>query len=358
LVMTIEKAARIAVCSLIPNRPYHVQWFITRKCNYRCKGCNVWLEQDSKELTTEEVKKGLDILKELGVIEIVFSGGNPLLRDDIDEILEYASRYFITTVYDNGSMVTKKIDTLQKVDFVAISIDSLDPEKHNYIKGVNGAWKNAMNALETLQKKGIHACISPTISQLNLHEIVDLTNYFSQKKIPIWFCLYSYDFSTSDSQLFKIGKKNDEFLITDRKAMIALCNSLIAMKKKNNNILVTTQLLKAIKDLYLKGVRTWKCQALRNFFVIDHLGRVAGCHLRKPVASIFDIPKLWNSKKMDILRKHYNACDKCIYLCYIFYSIHGGVKGNLQIAEEHWKNAKLFFKGKNNAISPCLINMQ
>lgn len=356
--MTLEKAARIAVCSLIPNRPYHVQWFITRKCNYRCKGCNVWSEQDSKELTTEEVKKGLDILKELGVIDIVFSGGNPLLRDDIDEILEYASRYFITTVYDNGSMVAKKIDALQKVDFVAISIDSLDPEKNNYIKGVKGAWENAMNALEILQKRGIHVCVSPTISQLNLHEIVDLTNHFSQKNIPLWFCLYSYDFSIGDSQLFKIGKKNDEFLITDRKAMVALCNSLIAMKKKNSNILVTTQLLKAIKDLYLKGIRTWKCRALQNFFVIDHLGRVAGCHLRKPVASIFDIQKLWNSKKMDILCKNYNNCDKCIYLCYIFYSIHGSVKGNLQIAEEHWKNAKLFFKGKNNGSFPCLINVQ
>jgi len=61
--MTIEKAASIVARSLTPNRPYHVQWMLTRKCNYRCKGCNVWREQDTKELPTEEVKKGLDILK-------------------------------------------------------------------------------------------------------------------------------------------------------------------------------------------------------------------------------------------------------------------------------------------------------
>ncbi|MCK4436240.1 radical SAM protein, partial [Candidatus Bathyarchaeota archaeon] len=102
LVMTLEKATNIIVRSLTPNRPHHVQWMITRKCNYRCKGCNVWREQDTRELSTEEIKRGLDILRELGVIEVVLSGGNPLLRDDIGEIIEYTSRFFVTTIYDNG----------------------------------------------------------------------------------------------------------------------------------------------------------------------------------------------------------------------------------------------------------------
>jgi MoaA/NifB/PqqE/SkfB family radical SAM enzyme len=82
----------------------------------------------------------LDILRELGVIEVVLSGGNPLLRDDIGEIIEYASRFFITTVYDNGSMAVEKIDDLHDADLVAISIDSLNPEKNDYVKGVKGAW--------------------------------------------------------------------------------------------------------------------------------------------------------------------------------------------------------------------------
>ena len=129
MVMTLEKAARIIACSFRPNRPYHVQWLITRKCNYRCKGCNVWQDQDAHELTTEQIKRGLDILKKLDVVDIVFSGGNPLLRDDIDEILRYASRSFVTTVYDNGSMAVKKIEALRHVDFVAISLDTMDAEK-------------------------------------------------------------------------------------------------------------------------------------------------------------------------------------------------------------------------------------
>jgi MoaA/NifB/PqqE/SkfB family radical SAM enzyme len=98
---------------------------ITRKCNYRCRGCNVWKAQDQRELPTEDIKRGLDILKDLGIAEIVLSGGDPLLRDDAAEIIEYASRLFLTTVYDNGSMALEKIDALRKADFVAISIDSL-----------------------------------------------------------------------------------------------------------------------------------------------------------------------------------------------------------------------------------------
>ena len=114
-----KKAASIAARSLSPGKPHHAQWLVTRKCNYRCLGCNVWKEQDENELSTEEVKKGLDILKKIGIVELVLSGGDPLLRDDIGEIVEHASKLFVTTVYDNGSMAAKKIDALRNVDFVA-----------------------------------------------------------------------------------------------------------------------------------------------------------------------------------------------------------------------------------------------
>jgi len=357
LVFTLEKAARIVLCSLLPDRPYHVQWLITRKCNYRCRGCNVWRDQDSKELSTNEIKKGLDILKEIGVIDIVFSGGNPLLRDDIGEILEYASRFFVTTVYDNGSMALEKIDALRNVDFVAISLDSLNPEKNDYVKGVKGSWDRAMQAIDTLYEKGISVGISPTISQFNLHEIINLTKFFSEKGVPVWYCLYSHDSPVDSDQLFRIGKMNDEFEIVDREAMVKLCDALDDMKKKNNNIFITAKILKAVKQLFLDGKRLWKCRALQSFFMIDHLGRVAGCHLRNPVTSIFDLTNVWNGDDFNALRKNYKECAGCIYLCYIFYSIHGGVLGNFQIVQDKWKSAKLFLK-RNSSKSLSLVRQQ
>jgi len=342
LKVTARKAARILKCALLPNRPHHVQWLITRRCNYRCRGCNVWREQnDIEELTTDEIKKGLDILRGLGTIEIVFSGGAPLLREDIDEILEYASRYFVTTVYDNGSLVLEKIDALRNVDFVAISLDSLNPKVNDYIKGVKGSWKKAMEAIETLHEEGISVCVSPTISQLNLYEIVDYTKHFLARNIPVLYCLYSYDLPVESEQLFNIGRENDEFKIVDRDAMVKVCDELIQLKKNSSRMLITIKTLEAIKQLFLTGERIWKCRALSNFFMIDHLGRVAGCHIRGPVTTIFELPEVWDSKEFDRLRSIYRECKGCTYLCYIFYSIHSGLSGNFEIVRENWKNAKI-----------------
>ncbi len=340
-----KKAASIAARSLAPGKPHHAQWLVTRKCNYQCRGCTVWKEQDQRELATDEIKKGLDILKKIGVIELVLSGGDPLLRDDIGEIINYASKLFVTTVYDNGSMAAKKLDALRKVDFVAISIDSLDEAKNDYIKSVPGAWKNATQAVETLHNEGIKVSVTPTISQKNLYEIVDITNHFTGKGIPVWYGLYSYDTSADSNQLFKLGRANDEFVINDKKAMVNLCNALIEMKKKNNKILMTNKLLAALRSLYEDDKqRSWKCQALNQFLVIDHLGRVAGCHSHNFAGSIFDLTQKWKSPEFKELRKNYQKCTQCNYLCYVFYSLHGSPYGNISLAKDQWKNAKLLFK--------------
>jgi MoaA/NifB/PqqE/SkfB family radical SAM enzyme len=286
----------------------------------------------------------MDILKDLGIVELVLSGGDPLLRSDIGEIIEHASKLFVTTVYDNGSMAAKKMDCLRNVDFVAISIDSLDEAKNDYIKAVPGAWKSAMGAVEALQKEGIKVAVTPTISQKNLYEIVDMTNYFTGKGIPVWYCLYSYDTSVDSKQLFRIGKANDEFVITDKAAMVSLCNQLIEMKKKNKQILMTDKLLEAMRSLYQEDKRIWKCQALNNFLVVDHLGRIAGCHSHNFAGSVFDLPTKWNSPDFKQLRKTYHDCTQCNYLCYVFYSVHGSPTGHLSLAREQWKNAKLLFK--------------
>ena len=328
---SVQKFSGIVKRSFTPNRPYHAQWLLTRRCNYRCRGCNIWRDQRGlKEASTEEVKKGLDALRKLGVVEIVLSGGNPLLRDDIGEIVEYSSRLFLTTIYDNGSLALEKIDALQTADFVAISLDTLDEKKFDYIRGVKGAWSKAMNAIETLQAEGIKVGVSPTISQLNLHEILDFTRYFTARDVPVWYCLYSYDYP-AENPLFGIGKKADEFEIVDKEAMAEVCDSLIQMKNERRGVFITTKTLVALKQLFLSGQRTWRCQALRSFFMVDSMGRVAGCHRNEPVASVLELNDLWNSDKFDELRREYRRCSQCAYLCYIFYSIHGDMLSNLSI---------------------------
>ena len=344
-----QKSLSVLRRSLTPNRPYHVQWFLTRRCNYRCRDCNVWREQqeESWELPAERIKEGLDVLRRLGVMEVVFSGGNPLLREDIGEILRYASRHFITTVYDNGSLAAKKIDDLRDVDFVAISLDTLNEEENDYVKGVPGAWRKALSALQTLREEGIPVAVSPTISGINLHEIIDFTRFFVERGLPVWYCLYGYDFST-EKKLFGIGRKNDEFEILDKEAMVKVCDTLMQMKEKHPGIFITNKTLTALKHFFLNGQRTWKCKALQSFFMVDYRGRVAGCHCVEPVASVFELPDLWDSPLFKKLRKEYNECNQCSYLCYIFYSLHASVLGNIGVLRDQWKNAKLLLNRSRN----------
>jgi len=128
--------------------------------------------------------------------------------------------------------------------------------------------------------------------------------------------------------------------------MAKLCDSLMTLKKRNSRILITSKILKTVKALYSENTRTWTCHALQNFLMIDHLGNVSGCHLHDSIASIYDLPKVWNSEKFNNLRNEYSKCTQCTYLCYIFYSIHGTVLGNLEIAREKWRSAALFLKKK------------
>lgn len=337
--LSLSKALGFLNRSISFNKPHHVQWMLTSRCNYRCRSCDVWRGQKPvKELSTDEVIAGLEVLRGMGVMEIVLSGGNPLLREDIGEIIDYASRFFVTTIYDNGSQAAKRVEALRKADFVAISLDTLDEKKYDYLKGVHGAWKAAMDAVETLHKQGITVGVSPTISQLNMYEIPEFTEHFCERGIPVLFCLYQHD--SLKQPMFHIGEKDDELEISDKVAFAKICDALIEKKSRLHGILITKKMLNALKVLALKEERVWKCKALQSFFVIDPLGNVAGCHLQKPVATIYELPKLWNSQRFEELRKIYRKCESCSYMCYMFYSIHANVQGNIEILRDQWKNAK------------------
>jgi MoaA/NifB/PqqE/SkfB family radical SAM enzyme len=340
--LSSRKALSLMRRFLRPNSPVHAQWFLTDRCNYRCRSCGVWQrKRKQSEVSTEEVKAGLDALTKVGVAEIVLSGGNPLLREDIDEIIEYASGRLITTIYDNGSMALKKIDALYNADFVAISLDSLDEKKNDYMRGVKDAWKKSMDAIEKLHEKSVPVGVAPTITQLNLYEMEGFTRYFVEKGIPVWFAVYSYDY-VKDS-IFGIGERKDELEIVDKDGMVKLCDTLVRMKRERSGIFITDKTLLALKELFLTGNRTWTCRALQNFVMVNHLGESSGCHLYAPVAKVTELPKVWKSKRFNVLRAQYSNCQKCLYMCYLFYSIHRGIYGNIEILQDQLKNARSLF---------------
>jgi hypothetical protein len=138
--------------------------------------------------------------------------------------------------------------------------------------------------------------------------------------------------------LFRIGKEVDKFKIRDTKAMVDVCANLAKLKQDHKGVYITTKTLKALESFFSSGQRTWTCRALDSFFIIDSLGRVAGCHRNEAVADVWELLDVWESPRFEALRKKYNECGQCTYLCYIFYSLHADVLSNLGIVFDQWRN--------------------
>jgi len=161
---------------------------ITHQCNLKCNICDIW-KTGPKEanLDISYVKKMLFEAKKLGIKEIALSGGEPLLRNDIFEIFDYAKNIGLKNIgiLSNGILVEQYIDRLKPylIDgtiSLVISFDSLNPELHNRIRNYNLAWQKTQNALTVLsflkkQHPQINFNVITIILGQNLEELLDLT---------------------------------------------------------------------------------------------------------------------------------------------------------------------------------------
>ncbi len=162
----------------------HISWNVTKKCNLYCKHCYRESSPDEEiddELTTEEGKKFLQDMKKANLGTIVFSGGEPLLRPDIFELIEYASSLkMMTLMGSNGTLISPKVAEKLKssgLNAIAISIDSLNEEVHDDFRGQKGSLKKAMEGVKNCIDAGLRVQINTTISKYNLDDIDEVMEY-------------------------------------------------------------------------------------------------------------------------------------------------------------------------------------
>ena len=125
--------------------PFMVSYSITTKCNLKCKQCySSSVEQAAPdELSTKEAFKLVDDLSEWGIGLLIIDGGEPLCREDLLDILKYASSKGIrTTIGSNGTLIDeemagKLVDA--GVMAVAVSVDGADAPTQDTLRGIDGA---------------------------------------------------------------------------------------------------------------------------------------------------------------------------------------------------------------------------
>ena len=158
-----------------------VSWNTTNACNLYCKHC--YRDSGSRaerELDTVEGKKLIDEIAGAGFKIMIFSGGEPLMRDDIYELIEYAAAAGLRPVLgSNGTLLT--YDTAARLKAagamaVGISLDSTDPAKHDDFRGVTGAWQGAIDGMLACREAGLPFQIHTTVMEWNSEEIEALTD--------------------------------------------------------------------------------------------------------------------------------------------------------------------------------------
>lgn len=168
-------------------KPIKICWLITWRCNLTCHYCEIGQsnqELKKQELTLDEAKKIVPELKSLGVRFITFAGGEPLMYEDIFEIMRYCKDWgFIVGLVTNGTLINEKVAKKlanSGVDHIHISLDAPD-ELHDRIRHCNGCFRKVEEAIKWLIKyKEVgkyHIGLVPVVSGMNYTRLLDIFEY-------------------------------------------------------------------------------------------------------------------------------------------------------------------------------------
>lgn len=191
-----------------------VVWNVGRRCNLHCIHCySQSNDQDySGELTTKEGFALIDDLAQYGSPVLLFSGGEPLMRPDIYELIGHArSKGMRAVLSTNGTLITKDVARrLKELDlsYVGISLDGMQPT-HDSFRGKKGAFTEALNGLRYCKEVGIKVGLRFTINKKNVQDISGIFQLLRDEDIPR-VCFYHLVYSGRGSEIIKEDLSHEE----------------------------------------------------------------------------------------------------------------------------------------------------
>ncbi len=245
-----------------------VSWYLTYKCNYNCIYCDIPRLYSGEELDTVQIFRIIDELNTMGVGIISFCGGEPLLRDDLAEIINYCGFKDIDVqIISNGSLVPEKIEWLRNLHMLKLSFDGPD-FIHDKLRGV-GSYKAVMEAVTAAKKYKTKAVFNTTLSRLNLPYIEFIINKSRELEVPVIFSPLKYNHA---------GNKDIEELMPRPGFYKEKIKYLIGEAKRNKHIINSLAVLRYL-ELYPEGRQFKSCIAGRIFCHISPNGDMHPCVL-------------------------------------------------------------------------------
>ncbi|MFO0792670.1 MAG: 12,18-didecarboxysiroheme deacetylase [Candidatus Brocadiaceae bacterium] len=184
-----------------------VVWNVGQRCNLKCIHCYSQSKDIvyPNELTTQEAKAMLDDLSDYGAPVILFSGGEPLMRPDLLELIGYAKEKGLRAVIStNGTLITKeKALELKRfgLSYVGISLDGLK-DTNDRFRGIPGAFDAALEGIRNCLATGIKVGLRFTINKRNFHDIAGIFDLIEKENIPR-VCFYHLVYSGRGSNLIE-----------------------------------------------------------------------------------------------------------------------------------------------------------
>jgi len=163
--------------------PLRLDLALTYRCNNKCLHCYSGTSTVSRELSTEEWKKVIDRAYDLGIPQILFTGGEPTLREDLTEIIRYAEAVGLVTGLVTNGRLLKDSDYVKKLadaglDYAQVTLESHTPEVHDTITETHGSWNETVAGIKNLLQTSIYTSVNMTLNRQNLKRAVETVDFF------------------------------------------------------------------------------------------------------------------------------------------------------------------------------------
>ncbi|MEK6936803.1 MAG: radical SAM protein [Nanoarchaeota archaeon] len=315
--------------------PFHGSIVVTYKCNLRCPMCFLWKgpgeydkQHDKKELSTEEMYNLIDDFAEIGTAGIGFTGGEPILRPDMLDLIKYTKQKgMVTHMSSNGTIIASKQIARKVVesglDAIGFSVDGALPETHDAIRG-NGSYEKVLQAIDNIVelrkelKSRIKIVVVNVVSNYNVDQLIDLVTILKKKGVDHISFMPFHDIG-----LFSTGKENSsEFKIDEEKIekLNRAVDQLINIRQKSKAIENSLAYLKLFKDAFAHKKLPFSCYAGYATLCIGAYGDIYPCFPRMegevdkgPNIRKTPLKEYWYSNEIKNDREKVRECRACFW---------------------------------------------
>lgn len=304
---------------------YAFHFDITHKCNLRCKHCYHTFDEYSRDqdLTIFEIKELFQILRELGVFKVTLSGGEPLLREDLEEILCFADECnFVCEIYSNATLLNREILQMLKCHNVSkLSFSCYGFEKSSAeITGCKDFFAKLEQAITLCKEENMPFELKYPVTKENISEIQTFRAYCKEKNIRLSFeiCLTPKLNGNTDNLSCKIS-----------------CDEYRRMILENSDIML-------YKAVNLQADEEIMCNAGRLSLYCDYRGCIYPCvSYRRKLGDYTELKTIWDdiiAERILPIPKHsdypsfgtHSYCKYCYEICPALSMLENGSYGDCE----------------------------